>query len=85
VLILNPLVPKLRKSKLMSAFLDAVNIAAVAVIAVVCFEMGKDTLTDWKTIVIAVMSLIVVFGLKKLNPAFIVIGGAFFGAFLNQL
>lgn len=85
VLILNPLVPKLRKSKLMSAFLDAVNIAAVAVIAVVCFEMGKDTLTDWKTILIAIISLIFVFGLKKLNPAFIVIGGAVFGALLNQL
>lgn len=84
VFLLNPLIPKLRKSKMMSAFLDAVNIAAVAVIGVVCFEMGKDTLTDWKTIVIAIVSLVVVFGLKKLNPAFIVVGGALFGALLNQ-
>lgn len=84
VFLLNPIVPKLRKSNLMSAFLDAVNIAAVAVIAVVCFEMGKDTLTDWRTIVIATISLIVVFGLKKLNPAFIVIGGSLLGALLIQ-
>ena len=84
VFLLNPIVPKLRKSNLMSAFLDAVNIAAVAVIAVVCFEMGKETLTDWRTIVIAVISLIVVFGLKKLNPAFIVVGGALLGALFNQ-
>lgn len=84
VFLLNPLIPRLRKSKVMSAFLDAVNIAAVAVIAVVCYEMAKDTITDWRTIVIAVVSLIIVFGLKKLNPAFIVIGGALFGALLMQ-
>ncbi len=46
VAILNPLIPKIRKSKMMSAFLDAVNIAAVAVIVAVCIEMGQDTLTD---------------------------------------
>lgn len=84
VLLLNPLIPKLRKSKVMSAFLDAVNIAAVAVIAVVCIEMSKDTLTDWRTIVIAVVSLAAVFGIKKLNAAWVVIGGAFLGALLYQ-
>lgn len=79
VAILNPLMPKLRKSKYISAFLNAVNIAAVALIVAVCIEMGKETLTDWRTITIAIASLVVVFYFKKLNSAFIVIGGALLG------
>src|SRR5687767_2107289 len=39
VALLNPLVKKLRTSKLFSSFLDAVNVASVALIAVICFEM----------------------------------------------
>ncbi len=80
--ILNPLVPKMRDSKVISAFLDAVNIAAVAVIIAVCFEMGKDTLTGWRTIVIALLSLASVFTFKKVNSAFIVVGGALLGYLL---
>ncbi len=83
VLICNPLIPKMRKSKLFGAFLDAVNIAAVALIIVVCIEMGKDTLIDWKTLGIAIISLVIVFWFKKANSAFIVIGGAFLGYVLS--
>jgi chromate transporter len=83
VAILNPLIPKLRKSKAMSAFLDAINVAAVAVILAVAVEMSRDTLTDWRTVVIAVISFIVVFKFKKLNSAFIVIGGAILGFLLT--
>lgn len=82
VAVLNPLVPKLRKSKIMSAFLDAINIAAVAVIVAVAIEMGKDSITDWRTITIAITSLLVVFVYKKLNSAFVVIGGAILGYLL---
>ena len=83
VAILNPIIPKLRKSAVISAFLDAVNIAAVAVIVAVCIEMGKDTLTDWRTILIAVASIVIVFGFKKLNSAFVVLGGAVLGFLLT--
>ncbi len=82
VLILNPLIPKMRKSKLIGAFLDAINVAAVALILAVCIEMGKDTLTDWRTLGIAIASLITVFYFKKLNSAFIVLGGAIGGYLL---
>jgi len=83
VLILNPLIPKMRKSKIIGAILDAVNVAAVALILAVCFEMGKDTLTDWRTILITITSLITVFVFKKLNSAFIVLGGALLGYVLT--
>ncbi|NNL15485.1 MAG: chromate efflux transporter [Flavobacteriaceae bacterium] len=83
VLILNPIIPKMRKSKFIGTFLDAVNVAAVALIIAVCIQMGKDTLTDWRTIVIALTSLISVFYFKKLNSAFIVLGGAIVGYLLT--
>jgi chromate transporter len=83
VLIVNPLIPKIRKSNIIGAILDAVNVAAVALIIAVCVEMAKDTLTDWRTIVIAISSLIVVFVFKKLNSAFIVLGGALIGYLLT--
>lgn len=79
VALLNPLIPKMRKSNIMVAFLDAVNIAAVAVIVAVCFEMGKDTLNDWRTLGVAIASLVAVFVFKNLNSAFIVLGGALLG------
>ena len=83
--ILNPLVPKMRKYKTISSFLDAVNIGAVAIILVVCFEMGKETITDWKMIVISLTSLIAVFAFKKLNSAFIVLFGAVAGYLLSLI
>jgi chromate transporter len=83
VLILNPLIPRIRKSQALSAFLDAVNVAAVALIVAVCVQLGRETLTDWRTVLIALASLIVVFVLKKLNSAFIVVGGAVVGYLLT--
>ena len=85
VLILNPLIPKLRQSKSIGAILDSINVGAVALIIAVCVEMGKDTLTDWRTIIIVVASLIVVFVFKKMNNAFIVLGGAIIGYLLTLI
>lgn len=85
VALLNPIVKKMRNSKLFSAFLDAVNVASVAVIVSACFEMGRDTLTDWRTILIGVLSIAVAFGFKKLNNAFVVLGGSLLGYALFQI
>lgn len=82
VLVLNPLIPKIRKSKLFGAFLDAVNVAAVALIIAVCIQMGKTTITDWKTLLITIISLAIVFIFKKLNSALIVLGGSILGYLL---
>jgi chromate transporter len=83
VALLNPLVRKMRNSKLFSTFLDAVNVASIAIIIAICYQMGKDTITDWRTIVIAIISLSVIFGFKKVNSALVVIGGAGLGYLLS--
>lgn len=83
VALLNPLIPKLRSSKIMSAFLDTVNVASIAIIVSILIEMGRATLLDWRTILIAVLSFIVTYFFKKLNTAFIVIGGSLLGYLLS--
>lgn len=82
VAFLNPLIPRLRKSKVMSAFLDTVNIASVAIILAVAIEMGKETFLDWRTILIAVLGFVLTFHFRKLNSAFVVLGGAAMGYLL---
>ncbi|GAA6765681.1 MULTISPECIES: chromate efflux transporter [Flavobacterium] len=84
VALLKPLMKKMRNSKSLSASLDAVNIASVAIIIAVCFTMGKETIIDWKTISIALISVVVVFKFKTINSAFIVLGGALLGYLLYQ-
>ncbi|ETN95188.1 chromate transport protein [Zhouia amylolytica AD3] len=85
VLVLNPLVPKMRKSRLLGYFLDSVNIAAVAVMVAVLFKMGADTLIGWRSILIAVVSLVITFGFKKINAMWTVIGGSLLGYLLNLI
>lgn len=82
VLFLNPLIPKMRQSKVLRYFLDAVNIAALAVMLYVLFEMGMETLVDWKALLIAGLAFLTVFGLKKTNPIWIILGGGIFGYLL---
>lgn len=83
VALLNPLIPRMRKSRKLSEFLDAVNVASVAIIAYVCFEMGVDSLSNWRTFVIAIVSLIVCFGFRKINSALVVLGGSLLGYALS--
>lgn len=83
VLMLNPLIPKMRKSKVLGYFLDSVNIAAVAVMVGVLFEMSRITLLDWRSILIATISVVLTFGFKKVSSMWIVIGGALLGYLLS--
>lgn len=85
VAMLHLLMRKIRNSQLLSAFLDAVNIASVAIILVVCYEMARDSIEDWRTVVIAIISLLFVFKFNKINSAFIILGGAVLGYLLFRI
>ncbi len=85
VLILNPLIPKMRKSKIIGYFLDAVNVAAVAVMLAVLITMSFATLIDWQSILIALVSALLIFGPKKISVIWVVIIGAVLGYLLTFL
>ncbi|WP_307295326.1 chromate efflux transporter [Flavobacterium sp. SORGH_AS_0622] len=85
VVLLNQMMKKLRTSKGLAAFMDAANVASIALIASVCLSMAREAITDWRTIVIAAISCIAIFKLKKLNSAMVVILAALLGYILSYL
>ncbi|HEX9653878.1 MAG TPA: chromate efflux transporter [bacterium] len=85
VAILNPLIPKLRQSEWASAFLDAVNISAVGLMAAVTLELGRAILLDWKALLIAVSSIAVTLRFKKVSSVWIVVAGAVAGVLLKTI
>jgi chromate transporter len=85
VWLLNPLVPKMRKSKLIGYFLDSVNIASVAVIAAIAIKMGMEVIVNWQAIVVLGLGLFFTFGPKKLNAMWLVLGGSVVGYLLDLI
>jgi len=82
VLILNPIIPRLRQSVWMSAFLDAVNVAAVALMAWVSIRIGVATMIEWEAWVIFALAAAAVFRFR-INAAWIILGGAALGVVLR--
>ena len=82
VLVLNPLIPRMRQSAWLSAFLDAVNVAAVGLMVAVLINLGRQTFTSWQGVVIALLALLASVRFK-LNSAWIVLGGAVLGYLLS--
>lgn len=82
VLILKPIIPRIRKSKILSYFLNSVNVAAVAVMASVLITLGAEFTQDWRAIIIAVLSIAAVLLIKKVSPIWLVLGGSLLGFLL---
>lgn len=80
--ILAPVLFRLRKSAWIAAFLDAVNVCAVALMAGVTYLLGVDALHRWPSWIIAAASLGVMLR-WKVNPAWIVLGGGIAGLSLT--
>jgi chromate transporter len=72
------LVPKLRASAAAGAFLDGVNVASLALMAVVTLQLCSAALVDWTTVALAAGSAVVLLRWKA-NSAWLVVGGAVCG------
>jgi chromate transporter len=68
-------VPRLRRSAWTAAFLDAVNLSAVALMAVVTAQLGLATLTGWIPAVIFLAAAVAVLR-YRVSPVYLVLGGA---------
>ena len=77
-----PLVPRLRNSRVASAFLDGVTAASVALIASVLLVLGRAALVGPVTIAIAVSSFILLTRFK-LNTAWLIAAAALIGLVSN--
>jgi chromate transporter len=73
-----PLIPKIRASARAGAFLDGVNVASLALMAVVAMQLGRAAIIDLPTVLLAVTSAIVLLAWKP-NATWLVLGGAMGG------
>jgi chromate transporter len=73
-----PLVPRLRASASAAAFLDGVNVASLALMAVVTLQLGFSTLVDVPTVLIAAVAAVLLVQFQ-VNSTWLVLGGAVIG------
>jgi len=75
---------RIRRSVLAGAFLDGVNVAAVAVMAAVALTLGRAALVDVWTLGLGVVCVGLLTG-TKINPAWLILGGAIVGMLAHGL
>jgi chromate transporter len=84
VAVSGPLVPHIRKSKIAGTFLDGVNVASLALMAAVTWQLGRASLVDTATALLAVASLIALLRFR-VNSAWLVLVGATVGLAMTAL
>lgn len=73
-----PLVPRLRHSPIAGGVLDGVNVASLALMAVVSWQLGRAALVDPFTVALAVASAVAIFR-AQVTSAWLVVGGGIAG------
>jgi chromate transporter len=78
VTVSGPLIPGIRRSALASAMLDGVVAGSLALMAAVCWELGRAAITDWITLAILVISAIALWRFR-MNSAWLIIAAGALG------
>jgi len=78
VAVSGPLIPRLRRSAVAGAFLDGLNVASLALMAVVTLSLGRAALIDLPAVFLALVSAALLFR-YRLNSAWLILGGAVAG------
>jgi chromate transporter len=78
VAISGPFIPLIRRSKIAGVFLDGVNVASLALMAAVSYQLARSALVDWLTVSLAAVSAVLLLRFR-INSAWLVLGGALIG------
>jgi len=78
VAVSGPLIPLIRRSATAGAFLDGVNVASLALMAAVSYQLGRAAIVDWVTIGLTIASAVLLLRFR-INSAWLVLGGAILG------
>jgi chromate transporter len=73
-----PLVPRIRRSRAAGAFLDGVNVASLALMAVVTIQLARSALVDGLTLALALASAALLL-IWRVNSAWLVLAGGLIG------
>jgi chromate transporter len=83
IAIVGPLAARLRKSMILGAFLDGVNVGALALMVVVTWHLGRAALVDLTTIALAVLSAVALIRFK-INSTWLILAGGIIGFIGHQ-
>jgi len=75
-----PLIPKIRASRIAGAALDGINVASLALMALVTWQLARSAIVDWITITLAVLSALLLFCFPRLNSAWLIAVAGLIGA-----
>jgi chromate transporter len=84
VAITGPFIPRLRRSPVLSSLLDGLNVASLALMAGVTWQLGRATVVNPLTAAIAVVALVLLLRFK-VNAVWLVVGGGAVGLVLRAL
>jgi chromate transporter len=84
VAITGPFIPRLRRSPVLSGLLDGANVASLALMAGVTWQLGRATVVDPFAAAIAVVALVLLVRFK-VNTAWLVVGGGASGLAIRAL
>jgi chromate transporter len=84
VAVSGPLVPRLRRSAIAGAFLDGVNVASLALMAVVSWQLGLSAVRDLPTALLAVGSAVLLLR-YGVNSSWLVAAGGAYGLVAGRL
>ncbi|MGO8836317.1 MAG: chromate efflux transporter [Limisphaerales bacterium] len=76
--VIGPFASRLRQSRLVGGFLDGVNVASLALMIVVTWQLGGAGLVDWLTISLAVAATVWLLCFR-VNSTWLILGGAAVG------
>ena len=79
-----PLIPRLRQSPIAGGFLDGVNVASLALMAVVTWHLGRAAILDSPTALLAVVSAILLIRFR-VNSLWLILGGAMLGSIASAV
>ena len=73
-----PLIPRIRQSRIAGAFLDGVNVGALALMAAVTVQLSRAALIDFTTVGLGAVSILVLI-FSRANSAWLIFAGGLAG------
>ena len=83
VAISGPLVPRMRQSRIVGAFLDGVIVASMGLMTVVTWQLARSAVVDWPTFLLAALSAVLLIRFR-VNSAWLILGGAVIGLIVRR-
>lgn len=75
-----PLIPRIRESQIAGAMLDGINVASLALMAFVTWQLARAAIVDWRTLALAIGSALMLLLFPRMNSAWLIAVAGLLGA-----